>query len=607
MTTNGGREEIGAPQSRNFDEEGNSMNSGKATRAFVLASFLMALFFALPEVAQARPSHDSASGAGSSLEADAAGGSAPFTGAELAGAGMMQPADKVKPTAKGGKPKAKKGGKSKGKGKGKGKGKKKGSKKNKKKPGKNNKKSKPPEKRDKPGGGEEGPTDDNPLGMVYGERFIGDHFRDYLGDLNVKSSKIYIYWQQIEPAKDEYNFAIVDAFLDQMNEGDVPIIEVYSGSTWATEKLCKGSLPYDYDEYYEFIYDLVLHCDGKVKYWQRDSEPFSNSEKRWPSAQWREYIEVQREFYNAVKAADPDALVVGIGHGGHWVDGAPGSDPLWEVFLEYAKDWFDVVDLRLYEELYTVPDRVEWFANKMNDFGYTKPIFATEYGGPHPCGFPDGWDEIVGVMQDWSLAKTLAEENDPEAWWKFIHSVREDFVEPSARMFFLGAANELEEKHNLILARDIVQRTMLALGAGMERLWYWSLHAPWHNDLGPHPYFGKLRLTDLRNDYKEPAFAIYARMAAKLDGYESIERIDTGNEEVFFYRIERESKEPLFVLWEKRDVYDGETLPAVEFTWVFPWTSVVATDVFGNVATHYGSGGSVTLDITDTPLFLEAP
>jgi len=544
----------------------------------------------------------------------AAGDGAAFAIAELADAGMKQPADKVNPTKKGGKPKAKKGGKSKGKGKGKKKGskkkgKKKGSKKKGKKSGKPNKNSKPPQKREKDDrdgdGPPEGPLDDHPLGMVYGECYLGDDFSGYLRDLNLKRCKTHVYWQHIEPEKDVYNFAIVDTFLEQLDEDAEVIVEVYTGSDWATEANCKGSPPLDFDEYYDFIYDLVLHCDGRVKYWQRDGEPFSN-DIRWPSERWMDYIETQHVFYDAVKAADPDALVVGVGHSGHWSSYGPSGRQCFELLLQYGKDWFDIVDLHLYYEVYDVPEKVKWFADKMNEYGYQKPIFATEYGGPHPCAFEAGWEELSEVMREWSYHRLLSDEDDRTAWWKYLYAVKDEIKEPSARMFLGEADPELEDKHFRILARDIVQRTALALEAGVEGLWYWSLHAAWHPGKGPHPYFGKLRMADLRLDYKAPAFEIYSQMAAKYDGYQSIERIDTGDEEIYLFRIERESKEPLFVLWEKRDIYDGETLPAVEFTWVFPWTSVAATDVFGNVATHYERGGCVTLDITDTPLFLEA-
>lgn len=599
------RVEVDSTESRKQGIEGNSMNSGQARKSMVLLiSTLFIACFSLCPTAQTSNAHATDATAHPTIDTAALGDSSD-AGSVLIGSAFGSaplPPDKVGPKKNPGKSKAKMSGKSKGKGK-------KGSKKNSKKSNKPNKKAKPPEKREKDDGEDDpppGPANDNPMGMAYGAIYKGDEFRSYLDELHVKRYKIALLWQQIEPENDVYDFALIDSYLDQMVDGDDPLVCIFTSSVWGTDGFGKGRPPLDYDDYYDFIYDLVLHCEGKVKYWQRDAEPFSN-ELHWPMNNWMEYIETQREFYEAVKAADPDAVVVGVGHSGHWVNDLPGSYSFYELLLQYGSDWFDVVDVRLYETLYNISERVEWFRDKMNDYGYTKPIFTTEYGGPHPCQFPAGWDELVTVMQKWGQQKTFIEENDPDAWWKYLHAVRNTIEEPSARMFLFSPSEELEEKHFRILARDIVQRAFLALGAGVERIWYWSLHMPWNTNTGPHPFFGKQRLTDLRVDLKEPSFEVYARMAEKMDGYESIEQVDTGDPEVYLFRVERKEKEPLFVLWEKRDIYDGETLPAVSFTWVFPWTSVVATDVFGNVATHSGSGGSVTLDITDTPLFIEEP
>ena len=202
-------------------------------------------------------------------------------------------------------------------------------------------------------------------------------------------AKVYLFWNQIEPERGRYDWTAVDAFVDQLHSPDEGLIAVFSSSTWATEQpstMIPASPAKNLDDYYQFIFNLVSHYKGRVRFWQNDCEP--NNPIYWSGTK-EQFVDQLKVFYKAVKAADPDAIVVAGGYDGLF--NPPGMWPMYnqqagldffDYVLDEGRDAFDVFDLRLYADPYTIPGRVEFIRNKMRTLGYEKPIIATEYGGP---------------------------------------------------------------------------------------------------------------------------------------------------------------------------------------------------------------------------------
>ena len=441
---------------------------------------------------------------------------------------------------------------------------------------------------------------EGPFAVGYGRDYMGEEFMSYCRELGVYRTKLYMYWHWIEPQNNVYDFSIIDAALDQLRVKEEVLFTVYTSSNWGAEGIGDGFPPRDYDEYFSFVYNLVEHCEGRVKYWQRDPEP--GTPGNWDVNRPEEYVLTQKRFYNAVKQADPEAIVIGGGHSGYFIGDQPGSLDFYDNFFYKAEDYFDMVDVRIYRELYSIPMRIKWFKDKMFEYGYQKPIVATEYGGPHPCQFL-GYDEVQSVLYDF-----VTGQGNPEFMleaWIHLFRIRET-LEPEMQMFFADAEPFLDAKRDRIHNRDIVQRTLLLLSSGVDIIWYWMLYSRWDLELGPHPLFGKLRLTDLENEKRLPAFYVYQKMIQKLTGVQAVEQIDADNPEIFLYQIRLQDAEDIFVVWERRTPWEGEDLPSIPFTWYFPWKKVSATDLFGRYeALETGVNGRVTVLITDTPLFLE--
>lgn len=446
--------------------------------------------------------------------------------------------------------------------------------------------------------------DEDPVGICYGPVYRGDEFNSYLQELGVDNVLLQVYWWMIERPNNVYHFELVDAFLDELDPEDEAMIVVYTSSMWGTGTLGKGDPPLDYDEYYEFIHTLVSHCQGRVKYWQRDPEPATPG--HWNALQYEEYVATQKEFYRAVKNADPDAIVPGCGYTGYWTKNgqmAPETAAFLDYFFANAQNDFDALDLHLYYNPYTIPVRVNWFREKMQLFGYEKPIITAEFGGPHPQQF-DGWEEFQYICE--CVKRGYWDDDvDFEEHLRYMIDHKDEFLTPEILMFFGDCGEELDGKYNRVHARDIVHRTMLSLASGVKKTYYWNLHSHWPAR-GPNPLFGKLRLVDLTMDLIDPDFHNFKLQAEKLNGITAVSLVDTGVRENLLFQVERGEFNELYVVWEKRHLFTGEDDPAIPFEWAFPWSVVKVTDIFGNEEILYADGnGIVTLMITDTPFFVE--
>lgn len=438
----------------------------------------------------------------------------------------------------------------------------------------------------------------SPLGVAFGELYKGETFMPYIRELGVQCTKLYLHWHWIEPQNNKYDWRLIDSFLNQLKDSDEALIAIFTSSPWGAEGVGKGFPPRNYDEYYTFIYDLVKHCKGKIKYWQRDTEPASP--RHWDKDRVEDYVKTQKYFYKAVKAADPNALVIDVSMNGVFVGGEPASKGFFEYVLKYGNEYFDILDVRLYWNIYDIQSKVRWFRKKMREFGYEKPIVSTEYGGPTPVEFPEYKSERRKIR---ALTGLQTKKNLKKAWQK-LHEDSET-LPPSIRMFLKDAPIELEQKRERLNCKDLIQRTIIALSVGVEKLWYWNLISRWHPRLGPHPLFGKLRLMDEHFNIRYPAFYAYKRMADKLKDMDSIEKITTQNENLYLFKIHKKSSEEIYVLWEKRDLFRGENQPATPFRLTLSGKKLRITDVFGNQQTKEIKNSNISIRVTDTPLFLE--
>ena len=438
-----------------------------------------------------------------------------------------------------------------------------------------------------------------------------------LNKLKVHSTKVYLFWQQIEPEKGKYNWETVDFLLSQIKPEDKVLVSVFSSSTWAT-RVSSAMLPpspaKSQDDYYNFISRLVNHCNGKIKYWQNDSEP--NNPVYW-SGSVDEFISELRVFNKAVKDADPDAKVVLGGYDGLFnppgyfqYPGQENSLAFFRKTISEASDCFDVFDIRLYADPYTIPYRVGYFKKILKEEGKDQPVICTEYNGP---GFFEFQQNFIyaGIINKWQQTissgdmASLAQLKNPIAG---IYKKR-GTLSPQTEMFMMGCDSALNEKYYRMQSREIIMRNILALSSGVKSTMYWDL---WHNTSDTFDImtlmYGKNKLMEMDNQKLisfYPQAKTFAILNQYLDGFTEIERTEPENTpRLFLFKVSFKNSKNIFIAWERRDSFTGEDDPPTFYS--IPWISekASATDLFGKAVSAEVKGGKLTVEISQNPVFI---
>ncbi len=462
------------------------------------------------------------------------------------------------------------------------------------------------------------PEISSPFGIAFGTEHhfeqYGESSIQFIRDAGATDYGTHIFWSTIEPENNSYDWSIIDKYVDQIQPGDNAYIMVFTDGWCTTGEVEKGRYTLSEvkkgcplrnenceQEYRDFIHDLAVRSNGKIRYWQRDIEPATP--KHWPADKKEEYIELQKIFYEEVRSVIPDAVIGGLGLAGG--DITPKAEEFIDYFFQNARDDFDYLDIHLYHDKYTITERIRQVTDLMHNYGYEKPLIVKECGGPILSEYSDAYDEAIQQLensgfQDYS--RSVIE-------WL---NVSDNFatLNPKVQIFLKLASNEQNAQRDRIECRDMVQRYLIILNEGAEKIFWWNFMAPSHPTYGPQPIFGKLRLLD--ENYEElPSYFCYQRMTDKLEGISSIERVALSDTSLYFYKINKAGvNNPMYVIWhhdEGVDSYDDDTMPSVSATIPVEFSGIVTiTDVFGNEEMKSAAEGMLSLDITNTPLFIES-
>jgi hypothetical protein len=260
----------------------------------------------------------------------------------------------------------------------------------------------------------------------------------------------------------------------------------------------------------------------------------------------------------------------------------------------------------------------------MRAHGYEKPIVAGEYAGPSLFEFP----ELETVLQE-ALASAFAAAPATQSTSELVAQAGQDTPErlamktlygrmselpPKLQMFMADCPPELEAKRHRISCRQLVTRNALALAEGIRRTNYWNLAPEVPTPVDPymimHLLFGKLPLLDYRGtslEYRHPEADSFELLARQVAGARNVARMVLLDEPaVYAFQVQRMTREPLCVAWERRDAFDGECEPPRSVA--LPWskTSARAVDVFGAAQSIEVRDGQVRLALSDTPVFIDA-
>jgi hypothetical protein len=293
-------------------------------------------------------------------------------------------------------------------------------------------------------------------------------------------------WGLIQPTEQRFDWTATDRIVGELAARKVNVLGIISYSAnWATpskeddkQASAVSFYPPDLDKYANFVRTLVSHYKGTVRYWEIWNEP--DNEMFWkPKPNAREYAELLKVAYKAVKQADPSAKVLSGGVSGNAVPF------LEEMMAAGAGNSFDIFALHPYAvPLNQANARVESRpeVHKMVDVELTKyRSFLERHGTVRPIWVTElGWP-----ARNWSLDEAAQADYMAQAYAQMLASGLVD------RIFWYSFKDASE--------RPADSWGMLGWGAGKT-------------DLAP----------------RRPAFATYATLARMLTGTKPAGRIQLG-------------------------------------------------------------------------------
>jgi len=222
---------------------------------------------------------------------------------------------------------------------------------------------------------------------------------DAMQAMGVQNVRILIPWNNVEPANNYFYWNKVDALVNAANSRNMGILGVLNSTpAWAVApgRPPVASPPASNAEYAQFVGAVAQRYAGKISAYEVWNEP--NAATFWnPSPDPAVYTQLLQAAYPAIKAADPNATVIGGVVG--WVTDYPNLaiSPAKYVQGMYdagAQGYFDALSYHPYQ--YQVPfgqgkpygaaapiNQLDLMHQEMvaNGDG-SKQIWATEYGEP---------------------------------------------------------------------------------------------------------------------------------------------------------------------------------------------------------------------------------
>ena len=220
---------------------------------------------------------------------------------------------------------------------------------------------------------------DSPLGMnTHMEREPTEHLNDNMRMLSlcgVKWIRAWWGWGMAEKQPGQFDWGEYDRQLEAVHGAGMEIMPILLRyypqfeQEWAGEVDRIQRIPRDLNQWAAFVQTTAARYRGRVKVWEVWNEPNYTMEADY-------YAKLVKATYDAIKAADPDAVVVGFG----------GTDPdyIRRVFEAGSVKCMDAVSIHSYSELVQPFERMANLAAAVNDlvqkFGSAKRVWHTEQG-----------------------------------------------------------------------------------------------------------------------------------------------------------------------------------------------------------------------------------
>lgn len=418
--------------------------------------------------------------------------------------------------------------------------------------------------------------------------------------------RLTLYWSQIQPAPGVTRWDILDAYLAQIDRPEDATLTIASASPWATRSnawVFPSSPATDPARYEAFVRDLVTHVRGRIRYFQTENEP--NNAFFWAGSA-DEYAAEQRVFYHAVKAADPKAVVV-LGASDGLFDPS-GADPFpsqdkdmsfWAQVLKGTVGAYDLFDLHLYGNAYTIPARVAAVRAMMRAAGGEKPIVASEYGGP-------SFFEFKANRRQWASLQ------GPGAGPDSVRALRaKDADLPVETRMFLHPDDPTLQRHLLRLqSEDLVVRNLIALANGIQRTHFFQLVQDKGDPDAPNTIlYGHMALLARGADGALTALPLadrFHRLADALRGTMTVTPITVPDQaDVYAFRVTRRGRPPLLIAW-RRPLSPGADAAAAPVILAVKIGHAAGETIVGEKVTVATSAAGLQIDLSDMPVLIAA-
>lgn len=222
---------------------------------------------------------------------------------------------------------------------------------------------------------------------------------DEMQSLGVQNVRILIPWNNVEPVQGYWNWSTVDTLVNAAAARNMGILGVLNSTpAWAVPAgdPAVATPPASDAQYAAFASAVAQRYAGKVSAYEVWNEP--NAATFWyPSPDPAAYTKLLQAAYPAIKAADPNATVIGGVVG--WVTDTPGlainaASYIQGMYDNGAQGYFDALSFHPYQ--YQVPfgngtpygplapiNQLATIHQEMVAAGDgSKQIWATEYGEP---------------------------------------------------------------------------------------------------------------------------------------------------------------------------------------------------------------------------------
>jgi len=199
-------------------------------------------------------------------------------------------------------------------------------------------------------------------------------------------------WHDAEPQKGKFDFTQCDCQIDRVLQRGLKVLPLlpFPSSNWSSSagpevKVTEAYpasreriayMPRDVNDFAAYVRKTVEHYKERLVAWEILNEPIYTSYAlpREKGYQVKDYVQLLRAAYQAVKSVDPDALVIG-GIAGH-------PTTYTKEFIELGGlRWADVLNLHAYPGL-TSPEAYEeplrLLREQMRSAGADKPVWFTE-------------------------------------------------------------------------------------------------------------------------------------------------------------------------------------------------------------------------------------